>query len=552
MYAFSRKPARSGHASAGRRAPFLPVLRSDYRADPVRRPQSAVGNQDVRHLLRGPGQPLEPAVQAQMEPRFGHDFSRVRVHADAGAADAASTLRSRAFTVGSDIVFGRGEYAPGTPHGTRLLAHELTHVLQQSRGAHLVSRAGGPADVYERNADAVADQVACGRPVGALLDQIPGSEPLSATSAAVAPGQPWVQRQALPGSEHVVHAEEVAERQRTIAVINVIGHASPRWRSAKGAEAADQQNARLSLERADTVRREVEHQLRLLLGNRHLVFEYNYTPVDPTAGNADVVLGSEARGSRETLIEAGERGRQANDPAMRRVEVTVDLHSAIETDVKEDVEATERRPGASTEWSILIAGQAGIAVGPKAGGMVIQLRTEKTGVVGTYLAEFGGGEFGLGVQIAQASFSWSSFSTPVPMSFDDFDPSRFEITLGPGISLGIGAQWAKFHFTYFGSHKPVPDEGIQVGGFTAGGISISLGGGIYGSMYLQGHPQESVDVPVRSERQQSYTSRSEEKSRYRVLFGTASAAISSDEAKSLAAYLGTVAAQWRSAESSRP
>ena len=55
----------------------------------------------------------------------------------------------------------------------------------------------------------------------------------------------------------------------------------------------------------------------------------------------------------------------------------------------------ERRPGATTEWSILIAGQAGIAVGPKAGGMVIQLRNEKTGVIGTYLAEYGGGEFGL-------------------------------------------------------------------------------------------------------------------------------------------------------------
>lgn len=525
MHAFSQKPGRTRQVSAGRR---------------------------VQQLLRGPGQPLEPTVQEQMEPRFGHDFSRVRVHADAEAADAAHALHSRAFTVGCDIVFGRGEYARGTPRGTRLLAHELTHVLQQSRSANLVSRAGGSAEFYERNADAVADQVTRGRPAGALPHQISLSESLSAIPAAVAPGQPWVQRQALPGSEHVVHAEEAAERQRTVAVINVIGHASPRWRSAKGAEAADQQNARLSQERAEAVRREVEHQLRLLLGNRHLVFEYNYTPLDPTAGNADVVLGSEARGSRETLIEAGERGRKADDPAMRRVEVTVDLHSAIETEVKENVEATERRPGATTEWSILIAGQAGIAIGPKAGGMVIELRNEKTGVIGTYLAEYGGGEGGFGVQIAQASFSWSSFSTPVPMSFDDFDPSRFEITLGPGISLGMGAQWAKFHFTYFGSHKPVPDEGIQVGGFTAGGIGATLGGGVYGSMYLQGHPQESIDVPVRSERQQLYTSRSEEKSTHRVFFGTASAAISSGEAKSLAAYLGTVASQWRSAESSRP
>jgi hypothetical protein len=176
--------------------------------------------------------------------------------------------------------------------------------------------------------------------------------------------------------------------------------------------------------------------------------------------------------------------------------------------------------------------------------MVIQLRNEKTGVIGTYLAEYGGGEFGLGVQIAQASFSWSSFSTPTPMSFDDFDPSRFEVTLGPGISLGIGAQWAKFHFTYFGSHKPVPDEGIQVGGFTAGGISVSIGGGVYGSMYLQGHPQESINVPVRSKREQLYSSESEETSTHRVFFSTGSANISSGETESLTAYLRTVAAEW--------
>jgi hypothetical protein len=83
----------------------------------------------VTGLLRSPGQPLDQATRDFFELRFGREFSRVRVHADGEAADA---MRARAFTVGHDIVFGAGEYAPGTAEGKRLLAHELAHVVQQS------------------------------------------------------------------------------------------------------------------------------------------------------------------------------------------------------------------------------------------------------------------------------------------------------------------------------------------------------------------------------------------------------------------------------------
>ncbi len=78
------------------------------------------------------GKPLDTATRAFMEPRFGHDFSQVRVHTDEQAADAASGYRARAYTVGSDIVFGAQEYTPDTPAGRHLIAHELTHVVQQS------------------------------------------------------------------------------------------------------------------------------------------------------------------------------------------------------------------------------------------------------------------------------------------------------------------------------------------------------------------------------------------------------------------------------------
>jgi uncharacterized protein DUF4157 len=77
------------------------------------------------------GQPLDATTRAYMEPRFGHDFGQVRVHTDESAAEAASGYHARAYTVGSDIVFGAEEYAPGTSAGQRLIAHELTHVVQQ-------------------------------------------------------------------------------------------------------------------------------------------------------------------------------------------------------------------------------------------------------------------------------------------------------------------------------------------------------------------------------------------------------------------------------------
>jgi len=85
----------------------------------------------VHDVLRTPGQPLDAATRGFMEPRFGHDFSRVRVHSDARAAESAQVVNALAYTVGRDVVFGAGQYAPGTPAGRDLLAHELTHVIQQ-------------------------------------------------------------------------------------------------------------------------------------------------------------------------------------------------------------------------------------------------------------------------------------------------------------------------------------------------------------------------------------------------------------------------------------
>jgi hypothetical protein len=94
----------------------------------------------VHEVLRSPGQPLDAATRAYFEPRFGHDFSSVRVHADEKAAQSAHSIHAHAYTAGHDIVFGEGKFAPA-PEGRRLLAHELTHVVQQGGAARTVQRA---------------------------------------------------------------------------------------------------------------------------------------------------------------------------------------------------------------------------------------------------------------------------------------------------------------------------------------------------------------------------------------------------------------------------
>jgi len=86
----------------------------------------------VREVLRSPGRPLDAETRGFMEPRFGHDFSHVRVHADARAADSARTFDALAYTLGRNVVFGEQQYAPDTAKGRRLLAHELMHVVQQT------------------------------------------------------------------------------------------------------------------------------------------------------------------------------------------------------------------------------------------------------------------------------------------------------------------------------------------------------------------------------------------------------------------------------------
>jgi hypothetical protein len=159
--------------------------------------QRAVGNADVSALVSeqecspvldivgsGGGSPLDTDTRVDMESRLGHDFSDVRVHTDSRAHDSARAVNAHAYTVGSNVVFQRDKYDPSSTEGKTMLAHELTHVVQQRSGPVDGSPTGGgiqvsdPSDRFEREATANADR--------AMSAPAP---------TAVSPAGPAVQRQ---------------------------------------------------------------------------------------------------------------------------------------------------------------------------------------------------------------------------------------------------------------------------------------------------------------------------------------------------------------------
>ena len=198
--------------------------------------QNMVGNRAVQRLLaqrsgekpyeldkdteaninsqRGGGQQLDEGVQEQMGSSMGHDFSGVRVHTSPEADGLNRQLGSKAFTTGSDIFFRQGQYDPSSSGGQELLAHEMTHVVQQSSG---VSGSGSgmtvnaPGDVYEQEADAVAGSVMREKD-GASIQRDPIPEEEEAVQAQEMPEEE-LQMQDMPEEEEMVQAQEEDELQ---------------------------------------------------------------------------------------------------------------------------------------------------------------------------------------------------------------------------------------------------------------------------------------------------------------------------------------------------
>jgi hypothetical protein len=150
--------------------------------------QRAVGNQSVQRMISDSspglpkslttsssgagGEPLPKETLEKMEDRFGEDFGDVRIHSDAQATQSAHDLEAEAYTRGRDIYFAPGKYAPNSSEGERLIAHELTHVVQQDTGSDLRSNSfsvGPPDNQAEREAETVSHQVVSGHAASPAL-----------------------------------------------------------------------------------------------------------------------------------------------------------------------------------------------------------------------------------------------------------------------------------------------------------------------------------------------------------------------------------------------
>jgi len=123
----------------------------------------------VRDVLGSTGQPLDAGIKGFFENRLGHDFSRVRIHNDARAAESARAVSALAYTVGQDIAFATGQYVPHSARGRKLLAHELAHVVQQSAASSAIISGidSGASDPFEQAADSLAEKIVSNEPGGA-------------------------------------------------------------------------------------------------------------------------------------------------------------------------------------------------------------------------------------------------------------------------------------------------------------------------------------------------------------------------------------------------
>ena len=159
------------------------------------------------------GAPLDHCTREFMEARFGHDLTCVRVHTNDRAVCAAAALNARAFTLGNHIVFGAGEYPPETPEKIHLLAHELTHVIQQrhaTRAPLADSVVGSAMDPLEQEAELVAIQVMRGEPLPPITVDLSG-----AVRRAV---------RIVPGSVHITVSDRPTARPPAVPDPGTLGH----------------------------------------------------------------------------------------------------------------------------------------------------------------------------------------------------------------------------------------------------------------------------------------------------------------------------------------
>jgi Domain of unknown function (DUF4157) len=143
----------------------------------------------VREVVTSPGRPLDGATRSDMEPRFGWDFSHVRVHTDGHAAQSARAVGARAYTVGSHVVFGVGQPSPQNLDGRQMLAHELAHVVQAEAAIVRPSRPASTVSAMEREARHVAAAVSNSGSIP-VIQEVAGNPAVPLREEPEDPGKP--------------------------------------------------------------------------------------------------------------------------------------------------------------------------------------------------------------------------------------------------------------------------------------------------------------------------------------------------------------------------
>jgi len=354
----------------------------------------------------GDTRPAGPGESA--EPHRSPPFEEVRIHDDARAARLSDALEADAFTHGTDIYFGHGRFDPNSRQGRQLLAHEMTHVAQQ---------------------DGMT---------GALVQRKPEGDGLDGAAQSSS--------ELVPPRESVTY--DVRSDDTTYRV-EIVGHASPRWRYPTP-ETPAERNLALSVRRA----RAVENAVRTFFLDRSGT-RFGFSSVEDEHASSIEAYGL---GQSQTLEAAG-GDVTANDPEFRRVDVSVDVRQTEQTTAG----MTQQRElsSATTWWAIKVLFAITGGEGVYASGGLAKLKNRKTNqtVSGAWVAGGGGGGLELPFPAAAPDPSWSYFFTDYPVTFQAFEDAtvRFrQIDVGLG---AVGYSWARFDFT------DLMDEGVSVSGF---------------------------------------------------------------------------------------
>ena len=407
------------------------------------RSSSAPANEVTRG--RGAGRPLDPQTRATMEAGFGAPFSDVRVHTDAHAAQRASELGALAYTVGRDVFFGAGRYQPTQQGGRRLLAHELTHVLQQaSRSGSIRPGLSSRGDPAEHQAEQVADRLTVGAsPVGALGPVSPSgiqrAEPEPPGETPRAPVE-------LPPPEGVSPATLALAERTAEAIDDVV---ASRWddvRFGKGVDAILLANA-------------VEDILRD-------TFEMGHADV-PQLGDADATVlqyyVAQHPGLRDRLAVLRERAGAQNTQRIGKY-LGISL-----TDVRR------------FNYEIHMMGMSG-GEGIDVARARVTIRYLEDGKIGwTSGYEFFAIGQGIGLPAGMSGdIGWDAFTATEYWEPDDFEGRMLITAASAGVVIGYEIEGAIFYGG--GLHRPVEADiggwiwGVEVGAGAVDGLLYRISG----------------------------------------------------------------------------